>query len=170
MQRRRFFYWMSAGLFGLGESLGIEAFDRLAAAAMNFRSGSSRSGSSGTYAHSSKAIGYGQANRSNASSSYNGSLIPAGPVVDVPDDPTYEGKIDPKRAARHGRAPSRWLRSLAAEELREWLKTVNPPHTGVVGNQFALHLTRDHLFVADRVAGLTMQEQAKLHSAAHAGY
>ena len=32
------------------------------------------------------------------------------------------------------------------------------------------HLTRDHSFDATRIAGLTEDEQAKLHAAAHYGY
>ncbi len=32
------------------------------------------------------------------------------------------------------------------------------------------HLTRDHFFDGDKIAGLTEDEQAKLHGAAHDGY
>ena len=35
---------------------------------------------------------------------------------------------------------------------------------------FWTHLTRDHSFLAEKLAGLTVTEQAKLHSAAHFGY
>lgn len=165
MKRRKFLYWVSAGMFGLGETLGIDALDRLAAATMKRGAGSS-SGTGGI-----KAVDFGKSKSSGSSQrSSNFMTVPSGPVVDVPDDPHYEGKVDPKRLARHGRPPSRWLRSLDAEELREWLKSVSPPASGVSGMTFALHLTRDHLFEAEKVAGLTIDEQAKLHAAAHAGY
>jgi len=90
-----------------------------------------------------------------------------GEDVAVEDDP---GQPNPLRRARHGRPPSRWLRSLNAEELRIWLKTIDPPEAGVSGMTFWEHLTRDHSFSADRIAGLTIDEQAKLHAAAHYGY
>ena len=74
------------------------------------------------------------------------------------------------RRARHGRPPSRWLRTLNAAELSVWLATVTPPEAGVDGMTFEEHLTRDHLFEADRIAGLTEAELEKLHAAAHHGY
>ncbi|MEO0531406.1 MAG: hypothetical protein AAF266_12655 [Planctomycetota bacterium] len=74
------------------------------------------------------------------------------------------------RKARHGRPPSRWLRTLNAAELSVWLATVTPPEAGVHGMTFLEHLTRDHLFDADRLAGLTDAEMEKLHAAAHHGY
>jgi hypothetical protein len=74
------------------------------------------------------------------------------------------------RRARHGRPPSRWLRSLHADELRIWLKTIDVPEAGVSGMTFWEHLTRDHFFDPGRIAGLTVDEQAKLHAAAHHGY
>ncbi|HTQ37943.1 MAG TPA: hypothetical protein VMJ32_02885 [Pirellulales bacterium] len=77
---------------------------------------------------------------------------------------------DAARIARHGRPPSKWLRSLNASELRIWLKTIDPPEAGVSGMTYWTHLTRDHFFDADKIAGLTIDEQAKLHAAAHAGY
>ena len=85
----------------------------------------------------------------------------------VEDDP---GKPNPTRRARHGRPPSRWLRSLHADELRIWLKTIDVPEAGVSGMTFWEHLTRDHSFDAAHIAGLTLDEQAKLHAAAHFGY
>lgn len=80
------------------------------------------------------------------------------------------GSRDRSRLARHGRPPSRWLRSLNAEELRIWLDTVNVPEADVSGMTFLTHLTRDHGFSPSRVEGLTEAEQAKLHAAAHYGY
>jgi hypothetical protein len=74
------------------------------------------------------------------------------------------------RHARHGRPPSRWLRSLHADELRIWLKTIDVPEAGVEGMTYLLHLTRDHSFDETNVASLTIDEQAKLHAAAHHGY
>lgn len=74
------------------------------------------------------------------------------------------------RKARHGRPPSRWLRTLNAAELSVWLATVTPPEASVEGMTFEEHLTRDHLFEADRLAGLTEAEFEKLHAAAHHGY
>ena len=75
-----------------------------------------------------------------------------------------------KFRARHGRPPSKWLRSLNAEELRIWLKTIDPPEAGVSGMTYAEHLTRDHSFDPKKIEGLTSDEQAKLHAAAHFGY
>ena len=77
---------------------------------------------------------------------------------------------DASRRARHGRPPSRWLRSLHAEELRTWLKTIDVPETGVSGMTYWTHLTRDHSFDPMKIEGLNEPEQAKLHAAAHYGY
>ncbi len=75
-----------------------------------------------------------------------------------------------KRKARHGRPPSKWLRSLNAEELRIWLKTIDAPEAGVSGMTYWEHLTRDHSFDPAKIEGLTIDEQAMLHAAAHFGY
>lgn len=80
------------------------------------------------------------------------------------------GQPSPTRRARHGRPPSRWLRSLKADELRIWLKKIEVPEADVEGMTFWEHLTRDHYFRPDRIAGLNSAEQAKLHAAAHFGY
>jgi hypothetical protein len=77
---------------------------------------------------------------------------------------------DPLRRARHGRPPSKWLRSLNADEIRIWLKTIDVPEAGVSGMTYWTHLTRDHSFAPARIVGLTIAEQAKLHAAAHYGY
>jgi len=87
--------------------------------------------------------------------------------AEAEDDP---GRSTAARRARHGRPPSKWLRSLRADELRIWLRTIDPPEAGVEGMTFFEHLTRDHSFDADVVSGLSETEQAKLHAAAHAGY
>jgi hypothetical protein len=75
-----------------------------------------------------------------------------------------------RRRNRHGRPPSKWLRSLNADEIRIWLKTIECPEAGVEGMTYWTHLTRDHSFNPDRIEGLTEAEQAKLHGAAHFGY
>jgi hypothetical protein len=77
---------------------------------------------------------------------------------------------DATRQARHGRPPSRWLRSLNADELRIWLKTIDVPEAGVEGMTYWTHLTRDHFFNPRKIAGLALDDQAKLHAAAHFGY
>lgn len=77
---------------------------------------------------------------------------------------------DASRRARHGRPPSKWLRSLRTPEIRVWLKTIDVPEAGVNGMTYWTHLTRDHSFDPDHIAGLEIDEQAKLHAAAHYGY
>lgn len=86
------------------------------------------------------------------------------------DDKQAPHLADPERRARHGRPPSKWLRSLHAAELRIWLKTISVPEAGVEGMTYLTHLTRDHFFDADKVSPLTIDDQAKLHAAAHQGY
>jgi len=86
-------------------------------------------------------------------------------IIDLdPQLPTAECR------ARHGRPPSKWLRSLHADEIRIWLKTVRLPEAGVSGMSVWTHLTRDHQFAADHIKGLTDDEENKLHAAAHFGY
>jgi hypothetical protein len=75
-----------------------------------------------------------------------------------------------KNRTRHGRPPSKWLRSLHADEISVWLKTIRVPEAGVEGMTVWNHLTRDHRFDAARIKGLTEPEQFKLHAAAHYGY
>lgn len=93
-------------------------------------------------------------------------------VADVPVSSDHPDLRLPTatRRGRHGRPPSKWLRSLDADELRIWLDTVDVPEAGVEGMTYFEHLTRDHSFAADRIKGLTVEEQAKLHAAAHFGY
>lgn len=74
------------------------------------------------------------------------------------------------RRNRHGRPPSRWLRTLTAAELSSWLATIEPPEAGVEGFTFAEHLARDHYFDGDLLTKLSAEELAKLHGAAHHGY
>ena len=77
---------------------------------------------------------------------------------------------DMTRKARHGRPPSKWLRSLQANEIRTWLKTIEVPEAGVSGMTYWTHLTRDHSFDPTKIEGLDEIELAKLHAAAHFGY
>lgn len=86
------------------------------------------------------------------------------------DDKPHPQLPTATRRGRHGRPPSKWLRSLHAYELRIWLKSIEVPEADVSGMTYWTHLTRDHLFDADRIVGLTESEQAKLHAAAHFGY
>ena len=92
------------------------------------------------------------------------------PVVEEVGSTVADGQPDPARRALEGRPPSQWLRSLEAEEIRIWLKTIEVPEFGVSGVTFSIHLTRDHFFDANKIEGLTVDEQAKLHAAAHYGY
>ena len=80
------------------------------------------------------------------------------------------GQPSPERRSRHGRPPSKWLRSLQVTELRIWLKKLSVPQAGVSGMTYWTHLTRDHSFRPENIDGLTDEEQAKLHAAAHYGY
>ena len=93
-------------------------------------------------------------------------------AADKTDKTTESGdhRPDPARQARHGRPPSKWLRSLHADELRIWLKTIEVNQADVSGMTYFTHLTRDHFFDAEKITGLTQGEQAKLHGAAHDGY
>jgi hypothetical protein len=91
------------------------------------------------------------------------------PEADEPREDSLH-RPDPSRRSRHGRPPSRWLRSLRANELRIWLRTIEVPEAGVEGMTYWEHLTRDHSFDPSRIAGLTESEQAQLHAAAHYGY
>ncbi len=80
------------------------------------------------------------------------------------------GQPSELRRGRHGRPPSKWLRSLSSSELSEWLATIEVPEAGVSGMTFWIHLTRDHQFDAANLEGLSLAEFAKLHAAAHYGY
>lgn len=144
MRRRKFLFWASFGVFQLGELLRVGSLDRVAAAMLN----SEKVGSEPSVA-----------------------TITDDDIVESEEpDEGEPGRPDEKRRARDGRPPSQWLRSLKAEELRVWLPTIDPPEAGVSGMTFWTHLTRDHSFDAENLKGLTIDEQAKLHAAAHDGY
>jgi hypothetical protein len=100
---------------------------------------------------------------------HDGHAVEANPVVDDGDNPNPQLPTATRRK-RHGRPPSKWLRSLHADELRIWLKTIEVPEAGVSGMTYREHLTRDHSFDEAKIEGLTDGEQAKLHAAAHFGY
>jgi hypothetical protein len=91
-------------------------------------------------------------------------------VAPQASEDTEPGRPSAARRARHGRPPSKWLRSLHADELRIWLKTIDVPEADVSGMTFFEHLTQHHSFDPQNVAGLTVAEQAQLHAAAHYGY
>ena len=77
---------------------------------------------------------------------------------------------DPEVQMRDGKPPSEWLRSLDAEELRTWLKTIDITEATVSGMTFWVHLVRDHSFDPRRIEGLNEREFLLLHSASHFGY
>lgn len=135
-------------MFRLGETLRVDAFDRLAAATMDAAPAEDETGPQTVLAEETVDD----------------------EEVEDPVDEGEPGEADPKRRARHGRPPSRWLRSLKAEELRIWMKTIEPQEAGVSGMTYWTHLTRDHSFDPEKIRGLTVTEQAKLHAAAHDGY
>ncbi len=89
--------------------------------------------------------------------------------VPPPGTESY-GQVSLERREQDGRPPSNWLRSMDAEELREWLARIEVSEAGVQGMTFWTHLTRDHLFRPLLIKRLTEGEQAKLHAAAHFGY
>ncbi len=197
MTRRRFAFWLGICLFWLAEKTRAQAIDDLAAAMMHgtepiderwstkenrtwrwyeretLKNGVWRVTGITTPIH--KVTGQPYTGRSGY---LDEALVPAEvrgqehPVkVDPPrmKDPG-DGQASSERRAREGRPPSKWLRSLHADEMRIWLRTIDVPPVGVSGMTFHTHLTRDHSFDAARIEGLTVAEQAKLHSAAHFGY
>lgn len=155
MQRRRFLFWVSLGMFQMGETLGLDGLDRLAAATINL--GGRRRG---------KAY----VDHRTSTEHFDNAAVDADEVDDDEEDQGEPGSPDLKRKARHGRPPSKWLRSLDAEEIRIFLGAIDPPEAGVSGMTFWTHLTRDHFFDAEKIEGLTDAEEAKLHAAAHEGY
>lgn len=212
MTRRRFIFWVSFGLFSLGDKLRVSGLDKLAAATMQLADPATTTTASqapptdapehwtlgennswrwyerehfaagrwkitGITTPTNKQTGLPLTGRTGY---LDESLVPAemrfGDQTAVADD-AANGSIEPAphtadatRRARHGRPPSKWLRSLHADELRIWLRTIDVPEAGVSGMTCWTHLTRDHFFDPVKIAGLTEDEQAKLHAAAHYGY
>ena len=72
--------------------------------------------------------------------------------------------------ARHGLPPSEWIRSRNAKQLSRWLRTLDIPYFGVEQITFWDHLVRHHKFKPKLISGLSSNELAMLHSAAHYGY
>lgn len=107
---------------------------------------------------------------SNAKSDAKSASATAEAAAPAPTHDFDDHEPSEKRRARHGRPPSKWLRSLHADELRIWLKTIDVPEADVVGMSYWTHLTRDHSFDPVHIEGLEIDEQAKLHAAAHYGY
>lgn len=205
MRRRRFFFWLGLGLFGLAEKLRADGLDDLAAGLMRATEPATPKPTHALPEHWTSSenntwrwferehlidghwkltgitapIHKGTGERYSGPTGYlDDALVPvavrrgeqpgqADGDTAVEDDP---GQPNTWRRARHGRPPSRWLRSLHADELRIWLKTIDVPEAGVSGMTFWEHLTRDHSFDPERITGLTIDEQAKLHAAAHHGY
>jgi hypothetical protein len=200
MRRRQFLFWASFGVFSLGEALRCRGFDALAAAMLEEKESSApthwRAAHNETWQwYERETFLHGRwvvtgittpINRETGlpydeqTGYLDPSLVPAElrvwdarPDVDDADDPDVEpGEHRPSavRRARHGRPPSKWLRSLHADELRVWLKTIEVPEAGVQGMTYLTHLTRDHFFDEEKVRDLAIDEQAKLHAAAHHGY
>ncbi len=134
----------------------------------------------GTTRPKDKKTGKAKDAKNNADVYLDDSLVPAAvrsgkksEIIELPaelKEKYARHKPNPEIKSRHGRPPSKWLRSLHAEELRIWLKTIDVPEAGVSGMTYWEHLTRDHSFDPKRIEGLVIDEQAKLHAAAHAGY
>ena len=203
MNRRRFAFWVSFGLFNVAEQFRVRAFDNWAAAIMG---GAARAAAPKpehwTVANNDHWWWYERQHWIDGEWIVTGITTPVsrttgdrfqGPEGYLDDqvvpeavrvaghrdgaelagearDPDAHGQPDPERRARHGRPPSQWLRSLHADELRIWLKTVDVPEAGVSGMTFWEHLTRDHSFDPDKIDGLAEIELAQLHAAAHYGY
>ena len=197
MIRRRALFWIGFGLFSLGERLRANAFDNLAAKAMDtvatpvhWRSAEN---SQWRWFEQEKFIdgkwrvsGITRPTHKETGEAYTGrtgyldlSTVPVSVrgEDDADETPASIAERDfAKRGTslirrdRHGRPPSKWLRSLHADELRIWLKTIDAPEAGVEGMTYLEHLTRDHSFDEANVKPLTIDEQAKLHAAAHHGY
>jgi hypothetical protein len=221
MQRRRFLFWISFGLFTLGDKLRFSGLDRLAAATIDLAEPTAdtpaeptspatispatkdipapehwTAAENGTWRWNErekyidgkwKVTGVTTPINKETGEPYSGNTgytddaevpeemrLGRQPVfAEDAGDSSMEVKVhqpDTVRITRHGRPPSKWLRSLNAKELRIWLRTIDPPEAGVEGMSYWTHLTRDHFFDAGKIAGLSIDEQAKLHAAAHAGY
>lgn len=209
MNRRRFAFWLSFGLFSLAERLQVAALDRWAAAVV----GGPAIGLTKTPIHWTVAsngqwwwyerqawidqkwvttgittpVNKKTGQKVEETEGYLDELLTPpgirvagrrrdavirGELGDVEGAATVDaaGRPSTERRERHGRPPSRWLRSLQADELRIWLNTIDVPEAGVSGMTYFVHLTRDHSFDPATVESLNEEEQALLHAAAHYGY
>jgi hypothetical protein len=200
MKRRRFLFWVGFGLFSLGEKLRVGGFDELAAATLEEKKSENpthwRAASNEAWQwYERETLIDGRWKRTGITTPIHRktgepytelkgyldeSLVPAemrvwnteanDPDASVDSLEDSDHRPDPARRARHGRPPSKWLRSLQADELRIWLKTVEVTESGVSGMTYFTHLTRDHFFDGEKITGLTEDELARLHGAAHDGY
>jgi hypothetical protein len=186
LNRRRAIFWIGLGLFWLGRQTRLPALDEFASSLFDL--GQELTAEPGeerwkreenrTWRWYRREVWEGERWRSTGittpvhkttgespsdSSGYlDESLVPE--VIRSAESP------DPVRRGREGLPPSTWIRSLNADELRIWLRTIDVPPVGVGGMTFWVHLTRDHGFDPQKIQGLTDAEQARLHSAAHFGY
>jgi hypothetical protein len=200
-------FWVSFGFFTLGERLGLNSVDTLAAAAVNSAKPRPSKNAPKLPVHWTVAedddwrwyerehfidgqwwltgttapIHKKTSERKTDQEAYlEVHLVPADVRLDVDGvlSKSATDEIAPPelqlptnlRRSSHGRPPSKWLRSLNADEIRIWLKTIECPEAGVEGMTYWTHLTRDHSFDPEKIVGLTEDEQAKLHGAAHFGY
>lgn len=173
MQRRKFLFWASFGMFSVGEALGVAELDRLAAATMRIGNRRRRPSSNNSTNNPSNSAIYRETNKPIVLEDATHEFVEQSePLVERPETEAEKkpGEPHPNRLARHGRPPSQWLRSLEADELRVWLKTIEVNEAGVSGMTYWVHLTRDHYFDPVKIEGLTIDEQSLLHAAAHAGY
>lgn len=205
MNRRRFAFWLSLGIFTLAERLRADGLDRLAAATLRHVAPNPDSLAEAVHWRATDNATWSWYERESlidgqwvvtgittpvhkrTGQRYTGhagylddNLVPAevrgggqaseSLTADEAEVESGEHRPDPSRRARHGRPPSVWLRSLHAEEIHIWLKTIEVPEADVSGMTFFEHLTRDHSFDPLKIEGLTIPDQAKLHAAAHHGY
>src|SRR3972149_10765138 len=137
MNRRQFAFWVGFGLFSLSDRLRINALDTLAAAVMPY------------------ALP--------PATSPNYDLIPEREKHNPPEPERpvfgHDHHPDGKIRKRNGQPPSKWLRSLTADELRIWLKTIKVPEVGVEGMTVTFHLVYHPSFARGHLAGLTGREQ-----------
>ena len=185
--RRKFAFGIGLGLFQIYQKTGLKFVDNFAASMMDLVPLDTESSKSyrWKYADNRSWFWFRRLKNENGKWVVDGITRPVHKSTDelAKDDKRYlDSKLVPFklrmkyatpnefRKQRHGRPPSRWLRSLTEGEIRIWLKTIEVGESGVEGMTFFTHLTRDHMFEAESVKGLSESEQEKLHSAAHEGY
>ena len=206
MNRRRFVFWISLGIFGLAEKLRADALDELAATILRRTEPKpatvpDASPEHWTFASNNSWHWYERENF------VDGRWKPTGittPINNRTGEP-YTGRsgyldeslvpaelrvATKKMAAVWSKTPVRSLllanrtrpvaptrasaEQMAAEPARRRDPHLAPDHrragSGRERDDFLEHLTRDHSFKYANVVELTIDEQAKLHAAAHEGY